>query len=336
MFIVSMRSSSYGAYTGCEHSYFIQYVLNHKSPSGKKADLGNIVHKGAEFLALLKMYEQGDINVIEDDGIGIVDPKLITPEWAIDTSFAYYKEISPHNQFTNADLKQCQTWMKMLVGYENGLYDPRNRDIVTPEKKFEIEIKEPWAVYDYEIEGKRVRGNLILQGTVDLITRLDNKTYEVIDWKTGSCVDFFKNFKRKEYEDFCKDPQLLIYYYAIRQLFPEIETILFTIMWVRDGGPFTMCFTDEDYIIAENLIKKRFLDIKNNTRPNLNIGQHCHKFCWFGKNKYKDTGKSYCEFFANQVKRNGVDKTAEFYGDMSKLGSYGDGGGRKANAEKEL
>lgn len=330
MFVLSMRSSSYGRYTGCEHAYFLEYVCNFKSPSGKKADLGNATHKALEILAMKKMYEQGDISEIFDDGIGKINPSDITIENALNLAFDYYVEIAPHNKFTPADRKTCLLWTNMACEYKNGVFNPLNRDIVSPEKKFSIEIKDPWAAYDFEIEGKKVNGNLVLQGTVDLITRLDNNSYEVIDWKTGSCVDFFNNFKKKDYNSFTKDPQLLIYYYALRNIYPEIENIIFTIVWIRDGGPFSLAFGHKDYLYAEKLIKDRFLSIKNNMTPQVNRGKHC-SFCFFNKNNYKDSNLTYCDYFAKEIKKHGVDKTAEWHGDMRKLGKYLDGGGKKSN-----
>lgn len=322
-----MRSSSYGSYKSCEHSYFMQYVLNYRTPSGLAASKGNITHKALELLALLKMYEQGDITEIVDDDIGAINPSLLTPEYATEIAAEHYKKVESHIVFSNRDIADCKKWTQMALDWNDGTFDPRKRDVITPEKKFSIEIKEPWAAYDFTIEGKRVVGNLVLQGTIDLVTRVDKDTLEVIDWKTGSCVDFFNNFKKKDYDSFTKDAQLLIYYYAIRNIFPEIKNVLFSIVWIKDGGPFTMAFDDSDYLYAEELIKKQFESIKNNSMPNLNIGRHC-SFCWFNKNNYPNTNKTYCQFFSEQVKQHGTAKTAEFYGDMSKLGSYGTGGGR--------
>lgn len=334
MFVLSMRSSSYGTYKSCEHSYFLQYVLGFRTPSGLAASKGNIVHKCLELLALRKLCEQENIKILVDDDIGEIDPSLLTFEKAMEISVEHYKKVESHIEFKPRDIKDCYAWGRMALDYKDGVFNPLNRNIITPEKKFAIEIKEPWAAYDFDVQGRRVAGNLVLQGTVDLITKLDDNTYEIIDWKTGSCVDFFNNFKRKDYESFTKDPQLLIYYYAVRNLYPDIDNVIFTIVWVKDGGPYTVAFDHQDYLYAEKLIKNQFESIKNNNNPNLHIGKHC-SFCWFNKNQYKDSGQTYCEFFSKQVKKHGVKATAEFYGDMSKLGSYGDGGGRKSKEGKD-
>jgi len=58
MLITYIRSSSYNNYSYCQMQYFITYVLGHTPISGKKADLGTIVHKVMEVLAKLKRYTQ--------------------------------------------------------------------------------------------------------------------------------------------------------------------------------------------------------------------------------------------------------------------------------------
>ena len=88
--------------------------------------------------------------------------------------------------------------------------------------------------------------------------------------------------------------------------------------------------TNKDYLYAENLIKDRFLSIKNNMNPQVNRGKHC-SFCFFNKNNYKNSNLTYCDYFAKEIKKHGVDKTAEWHGNMKKLGKYLDGGGKKAN-----
>jgi len=50
MIITYVRSSSYNNYSYCEMQYFMTYVLGHQSKSGKKADMGTMVHKVMEVL----------------------------------------------------------------------------------------------------------------------------------------------------------------------------------------------------------------------------------------------------------------------------------------------
>jgi len=51
MIVTYIRSSSYNNYDYCQMQYFITYCLGHRSASGKKAQLGTVVHKVMEVLA---------------------------------------------------------------------------------------------------------------------------------------------------------------------------------------------------------------------------------------------------------------------------------------------
>ena len=87
MLITYVRSSSYNNYDSCQMQYFITYVLGHQSDSGKKAELGTIVHKVMEVLAGLKKFQQDNKRrkylEIVDDAVGKVrahKDKLLTDE----------------------------------------------------------------------------------------------------------------------------------------------------------------------------------------------------------------------------------------------------------------
>ena len=56
MLVTYIRSSSYNNYSFCQMQYFLTYVLGHRSDSGKKAEMGTIVHKVMEVLASLKKF----------------------------------------------------------------------------------------------------------------------------------------------------------------------------------------------------------------------------------------------------------------------------------------
>ena len=36
------------------------------------------------------------------------------------------------------------------------------------------------------------------------------------------------------------------YYYAIKNLYPNIRYVIFSIYFINDGGPFSVCFDDSD------------------------------------------------------------------------------------------
>src|SRR5690606_25383860 len=107
--------------------------------------------------------------------------------------------------------------------------DPRRQEILEPEFSFEVEIKEAWAYYDYIIKGQKINGYLKIRGTVDLITKENDDTLHVVDYKTGQGRKNWATGKVKEQADFEKDEQLMLYYWAIRKKFPQYKNIIMTI-----------------------------------------------------------------------------------------------------------
>jgi len=79
MLVTYIRSSSYNNYSYCQMQYFITYVLGHQPDSGKKAELGTIVHKVMETLARLKKHQQDNPKkttlLVTDDALGDVKIK---------------------------------------------------------------------------------------------------------------------------------------------------------------------------------------------------------------------------------------------------------------------
>jgi len=147
-----IRSSSYNNYDYCQMQYFMTYVLGFQSQSGKKADLGTIVHKVMETLANLKKLSQDNpkekkISFI-DDAIGEVTTtvtalykKPIVP-LILEKSFNFYTNRSPHNSFTSSDRNTCLDMCWSALQFNNGQFDPRNRNIVQAEPHFDIPIEE--------------------------------------------------------------------------------------------------------------------------------------------------------------------------------------------------
>ena len=61
MLVTYIRSSSYNNFEYCQMQYFMTYVLGHQTVSGKKAQLGTVVHKVMEILAgCKKLLQDGD------------------------------------------------------------------------------------------------------------------------------------------------------------------------------------------------------------------------------------------------------------------------------------
>jgi ATP-dependent helicase/DNAse subunit B len=324
MIVTYIRSSSYNNYDYCQMQYFITYVLGHRSLSGKKAQLGTIVHKALECLASCKKKLQDNPDkkslYINDDAIGKVNftPKSLHTKAfvsrVLDKSYEYYTENCTH-KYTGADIKFCRTQTETALNYNDGQFDPRKRNVVDTEPQFDIVIDEPWAKFKYKMpNGEEMEGQLAIKGTIDLVTKVTDDTIEVIDWKTGRRLNWATG-EEKTYEKLLEDPQLLLYNYAISKLYPDYEQSIMTIYYIRDGGPFSMCFDKTDQEKFLGMLEKRVKQIQRNDFPQP-ISRNrksfkCTKLCDFYKKNWPGTNISICEHVEEHLKAFGHDETVE-------------------------
>ena len=288
MIITYFRSSSYGTHNMCEQQYFFDYVMGYRSPSNKKADKGTIVHKVLEILAFVKYYEQKKQYTFVDDIVGEVDIYSYDLDLIIDQVYHHYTTAFDHHAWSEKDKSDCSKWVYKAINYGNGMFDPRKRNVLCPEQQFDITIEKPWAKFDYDYQGNKLTGNLAIKGTIDLITTINEDTLEIIDWKTGRRLDWATG-QEKTQEKLEKDPQLMIYYYAISRLYPNIKSCIFTIYFINDGGPFSMTFDESDLHKTEYLLKQKYDHIRNCSNPRLSKSWKCTKLCHYGKSTFKDT-----------------------------------------------
>lgn len=272
----------------CEQQYFFDYVLGYRSPSNKKADKGTIVHKVLEILAFIKYNQQNNQDIFQDDILGDVDINNYDLDDIIEKIYSYYTSHFTAHNWTKTDFKDCYNWTYKAINYANGMFDPRNRNILYPEQQFDITIDKPWAKYKYETKEGTVEGNLSIKGTIDLITKPNEKTLEIVDWKTGRRLNWATG-EEKTQEKLEKDPQLMIYFYAAQKLYPEIDHCIVTIYFINDGGPFSMTFDKKDIYTTEQLLRDKFEKIKKTLKPRLNKTWKCTKLCHYGKTTFEDT-----------------------------------------------
>lgn len=288
MIITYLRSSSIGCYDLCAMQYYGQYVLGWKSPSNIKAEKGTIVHKVLELLATIKLNLQNKNKSFDDDIVGKVYPKKYSLSKLTDKCFEYYSQKSKNN-FTKKDYDECVKWVDKAVTFKGGLFDPRNNEIVKAEQSFDFEIHQPWAMYEYELpSGEKIDGFLALKGTIDQVSKLDDNTYMILDWKTGRRWNWATD-EEKTYGKLCNDPQLMMYYYAAQHLYPEVDNIQVCIYFINDGGEYDICFTKRDIPRIEDMLRGRYEAIKATQIPSLNKTWKCSRFCHFGTTTFEGT-----------------------------------------------
>lgn len=262
-------------------------MLGWRGPSNKKADKGTITHKILEILAIIKKNQQDNNDKFIDDCIGEVQTNTYCLDSIIEKVYYYYIKQFSHHEWTNKDLIDCRDWAIKAISLNNGMFDPRNRKILTPEQHFDFIIDKTWAEYDYDIDGEKLSGKLGLKGTIDLITEIDDNTIEVIDWKTGKRLDWGTG-QQKTHAKLQNDPQLMIYHYAINKIFPQYDHVILTIYFINDGGPFSILFEKEDLVRTEDMLRKKFDIIKKTKKPRLNKTWMCSKLCHFGKTTFEN------------------------------------------------
>jgi len=299
--------------------------------------MGTITHKVMQILGDKKLATLNKKKFVNDEELGkklslkdCDNIKLIN-----DMAFDYYSSNFPEVNITEADRRTCNRWAEKAVAYNDGILDPRNQKVFATELFFDIEIKKPWAKYSYELGGKTIEGYLAIKGTVDLIVEQSDGYYEIIDYKTGKRINWATG-EEKTHEKLQGDTQLLLYYYALKNMYPDREFSI-SIYYINDGGLFSMAFDEDDYQKAEEILKKKFEQIRNTQYPKLlsdkNSHWKCQKLCKFSE-PYKDTGKSLCQHIRDEIAKKGVNTVVEEYGNIEKITTYGDGGGRLADKKK--
>ena len=326
------RSSSYNAFDFCATRYYLEYVLGIKSPSSKKATKGSITHKALELLAQRKLAEQNGVASVHDEETGLTKLRHnITPKVAIATAWDHYTRTESHHEWTDRDLRDCRKWMQNALDYRDGMLNPLKLHVIEPEKYFSFEIDEPWAAYDYTLpNGDRLRGQLGLKGTMDLLIRDKSGPLLNVDWKTGQPKDWASG-KEKDFDSLSNDPQLRLYHYALSRLYPQEREIFITIFYLQFEKPYSLCFTRDDLKKTELMIRKRFEQIKSMTNPPWirNDPKHrwkCERLCHFNK-KENSSQKSICEQVKSDLLQIGMERTNQKYMDVTKVSAYGSGGG---------
>lgn len=310
--ITFFRSSSFVGWDFCPQSYFLTYNIGYRTPAGKKAALGTAVHKVMECLAWSKKCKQDGLDRFEDHAFGTVFVVDCEPTLLAERSFEWYSSQETHLEWTKQDQKKIRDWSWKAITLQAGRFDPRKRNIIAPEKSFEIEFPFDWARYKYSTHQGLIEGQLRIKGTIDLTTKVSDGVFEVIDFKTGLAKNW-SDGSVKDYPKLCNDPQLRIYHYAISKLFPEAKVVLMTIFFMNDTGSFTISFQKEDLVKTEMMIKKQFERIRNTIRPPLNKGWKCKAFCWFGKNNFPGTEKTVCEHFKDELQASSVESVSKKY-----------------------
>ena len=346
MIVMFMRSSSAGSWSMCQMKYYLSYVLGYREEPNQKTIKGSICHKCLELMARKKLAEQNGEIVFTDEETGTFSCVDIDLEKALEIAWKHYTDDDKKNKWKASDLRDCRDWIDNVVNFNDGMFYPLKRTIVRPEQYFEFEIDEPWAKYDFKIKGKTYKGNLVVKGTIDLLTKTKNGIFEMIDWKTGARLDWATG-KEKDYEKILMDFQLRLYHYALSKLYPELDLLLITIFFLKDGGPYSFHLDRSDLSHTIEMIKSKFEEIKNKeevnviypgmiTMPDGYRMSSCEKFCAYRKvtldgSKADSYNDSICHQVHSELQELGMKKITDKYVKVEEMNKYSGGG--KENVE---
>lgn len=293
MKISYLRASAINTFKDCQWKYFLDYSVGLQSPAGKKAQLGTIIHAVLEIMAKAKKtghYKHKD--------------KYTCPNYLLKVVWDRNVRVNPNNfEYLEKDKKFCQELIDIIL---NSRYSPLKLDILATEKQFEIDLNDK----GFGTPPCKLRG------TIDLITREDEETLHIIDWKSGERKDWISG-QPKQIEDFEKDIQLLVYNLALYVLYPQYKYRMFTVYFIRDGGPFTVTFGPETIEKTINILRKHYNTILNTEQPSRlkdDAGRSsekwkCRYVCHFGKT-LNDRDVSLCDQYFHILLKNDIDITS--------------------------
>lgn len=329
-----------GTWDMCQMMYYFQYVLGFENKTNKKAVMGTVFHRAMQVLGDKKVAQKKGETFLENDDLPDMTFKQCDDlEYVMRECFEYYKKHEEDVGLTEAEYKTCLGWFRKALAFKGGMLDPRNQDVDSTEEFFDLEIDREWASYDFEVDGKKFEGKLGIKGTIDLIIRENDAYFQVLDYKTGKRLNWATG-KEKTYEDLCSDKQLMLYYYALKRLYPERDFYV-SIYYVNDGGLFDIVFGPEDFEKAEKMFERRFREVQRTTKPKC-ISRDCshwkcQKLCKFSEpvdgrfgSSPEDADKPVCQYFREMIDEKGIDYVTNEYANVSKIGAYGAGGGRLA------
>lgn len=293
MEVKKLSASSYKKWAFCEHAFFIENVLNYHYPAGKAASIGTITHAILESLAEIKLAQQRKLVEVDIDGVGTL--KSFDPIDVVSLSEQIYahqtQNVLNTLKWEKADLTTVKRHVNKAITHNNGIFNPLNRTIIQTEQYIKIKIDEDWAILPSG-------GQLNITGFIDLVTKVDENTIEIIDWKTGSQLKDFLSGQELNYENIRNDIQLRMYHLAASKIYGEDKSYMLTMFFTNFGKVFTYNFSVEDIKYTKELIKKKFLEIHGCKIPRRSITWKCRKFCDYAKNTRSD---SPIQFIDNQI-----------------------------------
>lgn len=270
-----------------------------------------------EGLAHIKLAIQNGKDSVEDEVFGRLDVNNFSIDSMVEQSFHYYQN-QPKKPLESKHHREISRWIQTALEYQGGRMNPLNQDIVQPEISIDIPIEADWAKFVYNIQGREISGQLCIKGTSDLLTRIDDNTWELTDYKSGKHRVNHKTNETKDLEYFQeKDFQLRLYHYSLSKMFPQVKDIIASIYYVNAGGVFTVNFGQDNLQKTEDMLREKFEQIRDTKVPELLSHYHghfiCKHCCDFSKPVKEGSPETWCQRIHRITKEKGIDYVIEKY-----------------------
>lgn len=271
----------------CELKWFIQYILGYRGKSGKAMARGIACHAVMEAVAKSKLLRQTGKSWTKDEVFGRIYQKYNIGKL---NRAAYDHVVEKHNhlRWDDTDLKYIIKGSRLAL--EHPLSPENHNEIVDTEQYFMVPMSEEWAQIPRIEDGEIVNKPVNINGIIDLIFRDDDGCLNCLDYKFGERVhDWAKNEKKTE-ENIHQDIQLCLYYWAIKQKYPN-EKIKVVLWYPRANTIFRPEFDQSNIDYGFNVLKESIERLRNITRPSPNYTWACDRMCDFRKHNFDSFDK---------------------------------------------
>lgn len=263
MKVHSLSASKIKTIKQCEFKYYLEYHLALDTGTSFAAEQGSMVHvifekfgeakrDGIDHPTIESTWYDEILYAYREEELWRLSNKALEREKDCDNCGHYNQggcniAGKPIDTFAGCPRDEFEDaiWLVEKVINDKTLQNPLNKKVIEVEQWFEMKIKD---------------GNeeIPVVGLMDIVTELDNKTIEVVDYKSGNYT--------QSYNECVKDPQLLIYHLAARRSYKNYDNILITIYYLRKK-PLTLAFGPADEAATERALKKYWMLIKANESP---------------------------------------------------------------------
>lgn len=242
--MLKLSVSSMDTYSQCAKRYFYRYIEKSDVKRAKWpwTEFGSCAH-----LVLEHFHNRANQSTPQEEWAGIMKQAFI------DAVKEYgYRNVNQEQGIPGGGKRSGLAYLKEIIqSYLDDLKKNGMPNVIGNELSYEFEIKK----------------DVIVRGFIDRVDRIDETTIRVVDYKTSKNPKSLKEF------------QLLVYAVALKQRFPEVDTIMGEFCMLKhDSARKQYVFKDFDLERCYDLIEERLELIESDIEWKKKPGFLC-KYC---------------------------------------------------------